>query len=213
MIEVIDEESVHASGLILEDIYRFRHRVFVEHAGWSLPVQGDFEMDQFDTPAAVHLVRRSEMGLLIGVTRLLPTISPYMIQTLWPFLLDGDTPTVSPGTWEVTRFGVEPVMSPEQRASTAAELVLACLEVGLSRGIERMVAVMTEPAANRIVRGMGWQYQRCGAFRLIGDCRVAAVRMELDFDALAGVRQRTGIPRPVTRCCPMAVRRPETMDA
>ena len=41
---------------------RLRHRLFVERNGWQVPSHDGMEYDQFDTPAAVYLVRNLPPG-------------------------------------------------------------------------------------------------------------------------------------------------------
>ncbi|MVT27983.1 GNAT family N-acetyltransferase [Acidovorax citrulli] len=145
-----------------EALYRFRHRVFVEHAGWELPCYGPLEFDEFDTPQAVYLVRRHAESRIAGMLRLLPTTQPYMIQSLWPELMGSHPIPSSPRVWEATRMGVDPDMDPLSRGQTVAELVAGCLEYGTQHGIDQMLAVMSEAHARKIVTGMGWSYERCG---------------------------------------------------
>src|SRR5690348_5239619 len=100
----------------MREVFRFRHRVFVEHARWDVLSHEGMEIDQFDTEDAVYLLCRDELGTLRGMSRLIPSTAPYMIQELWPQLLGGEQPPVSPQIWEVTRFGIDPAASPALRA-------------------------------------------------------------------------------------------------
>ncbi|WP_269629528.1 acyl-homoserine-lactone synthase [Pelomonas sp. BJYL3] len=199
MIEV--HPSLPADSPVAQELYHFRYRVFVQHAGWELPCQKQQERDQFDTPGAVHLVSRAANGRIAGLLRLLPTTAPYMIEKLWPDLLAPYPAPRSPQIWEVTRLGTDPELGLLERGQTVAELVTACLEYGLDHGIQQMLAVMSEDHARRVVMGMGWRYERCGPTRLLGGSPVIALRLRLSEDALARVRQRT---RLTARLCPQA---------
>lgn len=197
MIEV--HQALPADSPLAQELYHFRYRVFVQHAGWNLPCRQQQERDEFDTHDAVHLVSRAANGRIAGLLRLLPTTAPYMIEKLWPDLLAPYPAPRSPQIWEVTRLGTDPDMGPLERGQTVAELVAACLEYGLDRGIRQMLAVMSEDHARRVVMGMGWHYERCGPMRLLGGSPVIALRMRLSEDALASVRQRTRLK---DRLCP-----------
>lgn len=94
MIDVV--RDLRADSGLAQELYNFRYRVFVEHAGWQLPSRHQLEMDQFDTPQAIHLVSRSQDGSIAGLLRLLPTTTPYMIERLWSDLLAGTPPPRSP---------------------------------------------------------------------------------------------------------------------
>ena len=199
MIEV--HHALPADSPVAQDIYHFRYRVFVKHAGWNLPCQDQLERDQFDTAHAVHLVSRAANGRIAGLLRLLPTTSTYMIETLWADLLSPYPAPRSAQIWEVTRLGTDPDLGLLERGQTVAELVAACLEFGLDHGIRQMLAVMSEDHARRVVIGMGWSYERCGPMRMLGGVPVIALRLRLSEDALDRVRQRTRLTQ---RLCPEA---------
>ena len=200
MIEVI--HALRADSPVAQELYHFRYRVFVQHAGWKLACHQQLERDQFDTERAVHLVSRAANGRIAGLLRLLPSTSPYMIECLWADLLGPYPAPRSPHIWEVTRLGTDPDLGLRERGQTVAELVAACLEYGLDHGIREMLAVMSEDHARRVVEGMGWGYERCGPVRLLEDgSPVIALRLRLSEDALASVRRRTRLPH---RLCPEA---------
>lgn len=191
MIEII--RRLNPSSAKARELFRFRHLVFVEHAGWELPCRDQLEMDEFDTEHAVHLVRRNEAGEVVGQLRLLPTTRPYMIQQLWPDLM-GPTPLPqSPRVWEVTRLGADPRLGLLERGRVVAELVTACIEYGMRHGIVEMLAVMGEDHARKSVRGMGWSYERLGPMRTLGTESVMAARLPLNERELASVHRRTRI--------------------
>lgn len=192
MIEV--HTALPLDSPVAQELFSFRYRVFVKHAGWELPCQHPLEHDQFDTEGAVHLVSRASNGRIAGLLRLLPTTSPYMIESLWPDLLGTYRAPRSPLIWEVTRLGTDPELGPHERGQTVAELVAACLEYGLDHGIRQMLAVMTEEHARKVVLGMGWSYERCGPERLLGGSPVIALRLRLNQSALDDVRHRTRLP-------------------
>lgn len=191
MIDVI--RRLDADTLLAQEIYQFRYKVFVEHAGWPLDCKPPLERDQFDTEAAVHLVCRAANGRIAGLLRLLPTTEPYMIESLWADLLGPYPCPRAPHIWEVTRLGTDPALSLRERGQTVAELVAACLEFGLDQGITQMLAVMTPDHARKVVTGMGWSYERCGPVRALGTSHVIAMRLRLSHNALTQVRQRTRI--------------------
>lgn len=197
MIEV--HHALPADSPLAQELFRFRYRVFVLHAGWDLKCQPHLERDQFDTDSAVYLVSRAANGRIAGLLRLLPTTAPYMIESLWQDLLGPYPAPRSAAVWEVTRLGTDPDLGLRERGQTVAELVVACLEFGLDHGIQQMLAVMTEDHARKVVLGMGWSYERCGPPRQLGGSPVIALRLRLSEDALDGVRQRT---RLLQRLCP-----------
>lgn len=189
MIEV--HHALPEDSRLAQEIFRFRYRVFVEHAGWELPCRPPLEFDQFDTHAAVHLVSRAGNGRIAGVLRLLPTTTPYMIEQLWPELLGPSPAPRAADIWEVTRLGTDPELGVRERGQTVAELVGACLAYALDHDIRQMLAVMTEDHARKVVLGMGWSYERCGPIRHLGGAPVFALRLRPSPEALERVRGRT----------------------
>lgn len=197
MIDI--HRDLTADAPTAQDIYHFRYRVFVKHAGWDLPCTQQLERDQFDTQQAVHLVHRAANGRITGLLRLLPTTAPYMLEALWPDLLGPYPPPRSTEIWEVTRLGTDPDLGLRERGQTVAELVAACLEFGLDNGITQMLAVMNEEHARKVVAGMGWSYERCGPTRTLGGAPVIALRMRPSEDALSHVRRRTRLTHRLCR--------------
>lgn len=200
MIDV--HRNLPADSVLARELYRFRYRVFVKHAGWDLACPQQLERDQFDTEQAVHLVCRAGNGRIAGLLRLLPTTAPYMIEGLWPDLLGRFPPPRSQEIWEVTRLGTDPELGYRERGQTVAELVAACLEYGLDHGISQMLAVMNEEHARKVVCGMGWSYERCGPTRELGGAPVIALRLRLSEAALDQVRHRTRLPSRLCRESP-----------
>ncbi len=82
---------------------RYRYRVFVGQLGWDLPVPVDCDQDQFDNPHTRHLIAYDREEV-VGYARLLPTTQPYLLQTLFPELLNGMGAPVDEGVWELSRY-------------------------------------------------------------------------------------------------------------
>src|SRR3546814_6432495 len=65
---------------VLRAMFAARKEVFVDLLKWDLPVlDGRFEIDQFDTPAAHYLILADEWGRHRASARLLPTDSSHQI--------------------------------------------------------------------------------------------------------------------------------------
>src|SRR3546814_20692238 len=78
---------------VLGAMFAARKELFVDLLKWDLPVlDGRFEIDQFDTPAAHYLILADEWGRHRASARLLPTDSSHLLGDLYPFLCDGPVP-------------------------------------------------------------------------------------------------------------------------
>lgn len=198
MIEVVNWANSHAFGDSLAQHHRLRHKCFVERNGWSVPSHDGMEYDQFDTPAATYLIHRDAGQAVRGVARLIPTTRPYMLKELWPDLLGGDVP-VSPQVWEATRFGIDDDLDPATKRKVATEIVLGCLEFGLSLGVDRYLVLMPHLIIRRTIGGAGCAYRFLGESRTLADYPVAAAEIEVSPQALASARAKIGIVGSVLR--------------
>lgn len=144
MIRIIQGVKAAAGGE-LEAAFRFRHRIFVEEAGWEALRRPDgLERDQFDDDEAVHFLLYGSSGL-IGYQRLLPTTRPYLLSEIYPQLCDDAVPSCAT-VYEWTRFAVERPFRGDGRSlgHAGAQLVLAFVEWGMANGVKSVV-VELEP--------------------------------------------------------------------
>ena len=177
--------------------FRLRHRVFIEREGYQVPSWDGMEYDQFDTPATTYLIRRDPGGEARAVTRLIPTVKPYMIETLWPNLLDGMIPPKSPLIWEATRFGCDHALDAESRDKYMGELIAGCLEFGLYAGMQEFICVMPAGILRRVLMRAGCDIDFLGSPSAIGRFPVVAGRVNITEASLERVRRNKGINGPI----------------
>ncbi len=207
MIDAVSFENAHQFGDVLPALHKLRNRVFVERQRWDLDVHKDMEFDAFDTPATVHLVWRDEAGDPRAVTRLVPTVRPYMIRELWPDLVqDVDLP-VDENVWEASRFGVDRGFGAQSRREIIGELVCGCLEYGLENAIREYICVMPIQIINRVLIGSGCDVEVLGETSRLGGYRVAAGRVNITEISLARARRHYGIKGSVLATPPPESRR------
>lgn len=198
MIEVVNWANSHAFGDSLAAHHRLRHKCFIERSGWDVPSHDGMEYDQFDTPAAIYLIRREAAGPVQGVVRLLPTTRPYMLQELWPDLLAGDVPS-SPQVWEATRFGVDDDLEPPLKRRVALELVAGCLEFGQAQGIERYLVLSQQMILRRTIAAAGCAIRLLGESHTLASYPVVAAEIQVNAAALASARAKTGLHGSILR--------------
>ncbi|HYC94216.1 MAG TPA: acyl-homoserine-lactone synthase, partial [Sphingomicrobium sp.] len=110
---------------ILQAMFEARKQIFVDLLKWDVPVLGGrFEMDQFDDEHAVYLIVANPAGQHLGSARLLPTVRPHILDSLFPRLCAGEPPR---GTdcFEITRFCLGRNQNSRQRLETRNRLVSA----------------------------------------------------------------------------------------
>ena len=85
-------------------MFEDRKSIFVDLLKWDLPViEGRFELDEFDDSHATYLIVAGEDGDHLGSARLLPTIRPHILGSLFADLCAAPPPT-GPQVFEITRF-------------------------------------------------------------------------------------------------------------
>lgn len=191
-------ETVHLHGEAWISHHRLRHRLFVERQGWEVPSYEGLEHDEFDTPAAQYLLWLDDAGKTRGVARLLPTTQPYMIQKLWPDLIEEQPPT-SDCVWEATRFCCDSSLDAATRRRIVAEIICATQEFGLARGIRRYLTVMPQRLLKHVLERAGCEVEVLGPERVLGNLPAVAASLAIRPDILAEIRRRGALAGPALR--------------
>jgi acyl-homoserine lactone synthase len=145
MAILITKQNLSRHSDTLEKVYRFRHRFFVHHKKWETLAKADeHEIDEFDTPEAVHIVGLDDSGDISTYTRLLPTTAPHLLSDAYPELLQGNPEPTDPDIWEWTRAAINPFKRDSGQGASRiqgefyAAVVETCLHLGI-RALFRLV--------------------------------------------------------------------------
>jgi acyl-homoserine lactone synthase len=147
MATLITKDNAHLHRALIDEVYRFRHRFFVEHMKWETLKRADGrEIDQFDGPDAVHIVHKDADGIFI-YTRLLPTTGPHLLRDVYPEILQGNEAPSGPDVWEWTRAAIAPERRDSRKAADpmTGRMFISGVEAALYLGI-RGFLVETHPA-------------------------------------------------------------------
>ena len=131
----------------LERVGRYRHQVFIERLGWSLPSREGCELDRFDRADTVHVAVEDEKSRIAGCARLLPTTRPYLLADVFPQLLHGAPPPRDERIWELSRFACmdfsQPASTPlaQFSSSSTALLLRGAMDCAARRGAQRLITV------------------------------------------------------------------------
>lgn len=138
MAILITKQNLSRHGGTLENVYRFRHRFFVHHKKWAALARADQrEVDEFDTPDAVHIVGLDDNSDVATYTRLLPTTGPHLLSHVYPELLQGNPEPTGAAIWEWTRAAINPFKRDSSKGASQikgefyAAVVEACLHLGI----------------------------------------------------------------------------------
>ncbi len=184
MVHVIGAENAHLYREALDDAYRLRHRVFVEERRWmALEKPDGREIDQFDTPSAVHFaVLRNDR--VAGYCRLLPTIRPHLLDSVYPWLCERGDPPVGAHVFEWTRYCV----AREWRYGSAlsdvgSELIVGVFEYCLDNGITSL-SLQGDPMWMTRFHELGCEVRPLGLPQTIDNETVMAFTLRLSNRSL-----------------------------
>jgi acyl homoserine lactone synthase len=150
----------------MDELGRYRHKVFVSHLGWPLQTTGDIESDEFDGPEAVYVYSRDELGMVNGVARLLPTTTPYLLEKVFPALWAGGSLPHSADVWELSRFASvdfnkSASIVHQATSKSAARLFKYVIDVAARHGAKELVTV-SPIGMERLLALNGYRAQRAG---------------------------------------------------
>ena len=195
---VVIEEAAKAplESAILRSMFEARKRVFVDLLKWDIPViDGRYELDQFDGEHAVYLALVGRDGRHLRTRRLLPTMRPHLLDSLFPELCVAEPPG-GPGVMEITRFCLDRSLGAARRLQTRNRLVVALARYALARGIHTYTGVAEMGWLQQIL-AFGWRCRPLGAPRVIAGQPLGALRIDITAETPALLeRAFSGAPAP-----------------
>ena len=176
---------------VLRSMFEARKQVFVDLLKWDVPVlEGRFEVDQFDDEHAVYLIIVDEEGRHLGSARLLKSMRPHILDTLFPALCASPPPR-GHDVLEITRFCLGRTQNARQRLQTRNALVTALAGYALQRNIITYTGVAELSWLQQIL-DFGWRCRPLGIPRVIGGRTLGALRIEISPETPA-LLERNGI--------------------
>lgn len=170
---------------VVRTIAHYRYRVFEETLQWGLPCEPGLEVDQFDHAQTLYVVAHKDDGEIVGVARLLPTTSPYLLGEVFPQLLDGKPVPASEEVWELSRFAAVDFAEPAVRAlprqfssGVAVELLQAAFRAAAAHGAKRLVTV-SPVGVERLLRKQRVQARRIGMPMMVGGDPICAIEISI----------------------------------
>lgn len=107
MLHVINAKNRHLYEDTLEQMFRLRHKVFVEGKGWKrLERESKLEIDQFDNEEAIYFLKLHANGDILGGMRLVPTTAKTQLKTVFKQWCTFESPPESKSEWEWSRYFV-----------------------------------------------------------------------------------------------------------
>lgn len=169
----------------LEDMFRFRHKVFYERLGWEVPSRDGIERDEYDELNPVYIVAKNRASEIEGCWRLLPTTGPYMLKDTFGQLLHDEPAPQDPGIWEMSRLAVLPSTSGERAQVTlnaiTFDMIRLVYEFATQNGIRQYVLV-TSVALERLLTRVGFPIHRLGGHKAQYVGKVLTVACAVDIN-------------------------------
>ena len=195
MIDCVSISTSHLfGGNPIYEQHRLRHECIVQRQSWNVPTIRNMEYDQYDNPAAYYLVWRDKGGIARGSSRLYPTDRPYMLQEVFPQLVNKISLPKSYEVWEGSRFCVDASLKPETRKRIVQEIIIGYLEFGLDQGVTSIVGVMYPAYWRSIFIGNGWDVEQIGDVSKSEEGhKIVAGSLTVSKAVLRKVKEKTGI--------------------
>ena len=194
MVTVAEAVPVPLRHPALREMFEARKRVFVDLLKWDVPVLDDrFEVDQFDDEQATYLIVPGDDGSHAGSARLLSTVRPHILDTLFPDLCAASPPR-GPDVLEITRFCLDRGRNGRERLETRNLLVSALVHYALENGIATYTGV-AEMACLQQILAFVWRCRPLGRPRPVDGKLLGALRIDIDART-PGLLEANGIHRP-----------------
>jgi acyl homoserine lactone synthase len=193
MIKIVTKDNAGRYVSDLHQMHRLRKMVFRDRLGWDVTVSGELEADEYDGMESIYLLSIDRYGAVNGCVRLLPTTGPNMLRDIFPSFVTKAAVPCGEHVWEASRFAVS---STDARAEaglsqTTYELLIGVLRFALSNRI-RTIACIVDVRMERILRRAGWQLDRLGPARRIGNTIAMAGQLDVSAQVLRQLEARVG---------------------
>ncbi len=177
---------------LMEQVWRFRHRWFVERFGWQdLKKDDGREIDQFDTKDAVHLVLCGKDDRVVGYSRLLKTSAPHLLSDVYPDLMGGMSWPTGATIYEWTRCVADPQVMLEGVSATNM-LSTGVLEFCLTAGISALI-VETHPKLLEAMVEFEWNAVPLCAPQMYGNNMLVVIHAGITARALMAHHRNYGV--------------------
>jgi acyl-homoserine lactone synthase len=192
MMHVLTAQNADEYPELMEKIWRFRHKQFVERLGWKeLRSDDGRETDRFDTDDAIHLAVVSSDDV-VGYTRLLRTSRPHLLSDVYPEIMEGQDWPRSETIYEWTRCISNDKAARFGDVQASHLLITGVLEFCLLSGIQGLI-VETHPKLVTWMLETGYKVETLNTPQMINDVPVVPVYIGATRSALERHHQMFGI--------------------
>ncbi|QPI72224.1 acyl-homoserine-lactone synthase [Sphingobium sp. Cam5-1] len=181
MLHILQSAPPSTSDAVLRAMFAARKSVFVDLLKWDVPVLEDrYKVDQFDDLNATYLILTEPDGSHLGSARLLPTVRPHILDSLYPDLCE-EAPPRAPDIFEITRFCLDRRLRAPERRAVRDTLVTALVDHALDHGITAYSAI-AEMGWFQQILAFGWRCRPLGLPRHVDGAMLAGLRIDIASD-------------------------------
>ena len=196
MILIVTPENRAQYRSQIDDYFRVRKTVFHDRLAWDVAVDGDLEYDRYDFMPCTYVLELDGKGGVVGGLRQMSMAGPNLTWEVFHDMIPDPAALLSSAITETTRFAIRPQEMDIRVSSgvnrTAIALSHASLEIGLSRGIVRHVAICEENIV-RLTKTFGINCEIIGRREVAGSPPILCVSWEVSaasVEKLAWIRER-----------------------
>ena len=165
------------------ELFKYRHDIFVKKLGWELNTPDNIEVDQFDNEDSVYVIAK-KYEEIVGCARLLPTTRPYLLEEVFPELLNGLQPPKSEEIWEVSRFTnsylSNGVNNPDQIGGVEfGGFLKEVMRVAKREGAKKLISV-SPIGIERLLRKSNIKAHRAGKPMIVNGHSILACWIDID---------------------------------
>ncbi len=190
MIHLVTYENIADYAALIEEMFLWRHRIYVEQRGWKEIARPDCrEIDQFDTRDAVYLIAVDDSGGFTGSVRLNPSSKPTLLSEVFPHLILRGELLNSPKVWDWTRLFVIPdKRRADARNPVLEDLFIGSMEWAVGEELEAIVGLAEIFWLPKLLK-MGWVVDPLGLPSLIEGEQWVPFRCEVSPEILAATQR------------------------
>lgn len=183
-----------------DQLFRLRHRVFVQGRGWSLPCMNDREIDQYDVDEAIYVFDMNEEGVIEGSVRMTPSDRYSLLADYFPHLVENGQAPRAKDIYEATRYIVLP--ADKTRAGNRAaktRLLIGVMEWCLGKKLSYLQTVIDSGTLASFVEitprviPLGLSHPYGGGKSAPGGGECLAFRWPITLEVLEDVRAYGGL--------------------
>ncbi len=201
MVHIVSGANRHRFKRLIDQMHRDRKRLFVDRFKWDVKViEGEFELDEFDTDDAVYLIETDPSGNHLASVRLLATSRPHLLSTVFHSLCDGPIPT-GDDVMELTRLCVSPEIASPEAARLCNLMWVASVEFALLFGVSQYTGVSQAQCLSSLLSA-GWEIVPLSLPREIHGQLTGAIVIKITPETLRRARARFGYRYPVLEVIP-----------